>query len=1013
MLSANVILGLPRGHGTAKCGYQSCNPVKDDMINVHLVPHTHDDVGWLKTVDQYYYGSHNDIQNAGVQYVLDSVIEELLKDPTKRFIYVEIAFFARWWREQHDSRRHVIKGLVNSGQLEFILGGWCMNDEASTHYNAIIDQHSLGFEFLRQNFGDCGRPRVAWQVDPFGHSREQASLFAQMGFDGLFFGRLDYQDKDQRLNTTTMEMVWHGSPNNLLGKADLFTGVLYNGYGPPGGFCWDQFCNDDPIMDDPRLHDMNVESKTKDFLKAVHDQASHYATNHIMMTMGSDFQYQNAAHWYKNMDKLIQYVNALQQTNNSKVNVLYSTPSCYVYQLNKAGKTWTTKDDDFFPYASRPSTFWTGYFTSRAALKGYVRRTNNFLQACKQLDALAKLEDTANSTYNIQVLKEALGVVQHHDGVSGTEKQAVAYDYAQRLALGVYECQKVVNDAYKVLMPKRTTPPPEQMFCNLLNISACQFTEVNKQFVMTLYNPLGHKVSHWMRLPVIGSAYKVTGPDGKPLAVQIIPVSPETKRIPERKGSLAINELLFQVMLPPLGFSSYFIQMSTNKFLKVKQNAKMGPAQGRRDFYISNQHLSMSYDGQTGQLKSIKNLASGTEMPVTMNMYYYHGHPGNCSDAKYQPSGAYVFRPNTSDIYSWPSSSTRTSEGPLVKEVYTDFSPWASQVVRLYKDADYVEVEYTVGPIPVDDKIGKEVIARFETNMTTNELFYTDANGREILQRQRDYRPTWKLNQTEPVAGNYYPVNSRIYIQDKTAGTQLTVMTDRSNGGGSVQDGNIEIMLHRRLLYDDCLGVGEPLNETGSDGQGLIVKVKLFLFFDTIAASPKKHRDFGLKQYMQPIPSFATSTYKLSEYQQYFHTNWSGLTVPLAPNVHMLTLEQWGGPTFEPAPTQPYLIRLEHIYEKGEDPEMSKPATVSLKNLFVPFTIDSIEELTLGANLQLSNLSRLKWNTRGDNDNADATMYYEKTPPDVTLNPMEIRTFQVILAKGKNYKKIDKFSVFS
>jgi len=30
---------------------------------------------------------------------------------------------------------------------------------------------------------------------------------------------------------------------------------------------------------------------------------------------------------------------------------------------------------------------------------------------------------------------------------------------------------------------------------------------------------------------------------------------------------------------------------------------------------------------------------------------------------------------------------------------------------------------------------------------------------------RRDYRPTWQLNQTEPVAGNYYPVNSRIYIQ--------------------------------------------------------------------------------------------------------------------------------------------------------------------------------------------------------------------------------------------------------
>ena len=117
-----------------------------------------------------------------------------------------------------------------------------------------------------------------------------------------------WYDQSKRLVEQRMEMLWRGS-RNYEEASQIFAGVLYNRYSPPPGFCFDQFCSDPPIQDDPDLFGRNVKERVDMFVDYVCQQARSYKTDHIIITMGDDFQYENAHRWYKNLDKLIKYVN--------------------------------------------------------------------------------------------------------------------------------------------------------------------------------------------------------------------------------------------------------------------------------------------------------------------------------------------------------------------------------------------------------------------------------------------------------------------------------------------------------------------------------------------------------------------------------------------------------------------------------------------------------------------------------------------------------------------------------
>lgn len=66
-------------------------------------------------------------------------------------------------------------------------------------------------------------------------------------------------------------------------------------------------------------------------------------------------------------------------------------------------------------------------------------------------------------------------------------------------------------------------------------------------------------------------------------------------------------------------------------------------------------------------------------------------------------------------------------------------------------------------------------------------------------------------------------------------------MNDRSQGGSSLNNGEVELMQNRRLLYDDRRGVDEALNETDDNGYGLAVSATYRIQFSHYANQTSNH----------------------------------------------------------------------------------------------------------------------------------------------------------------------------
>ena len=313
-----------------------------------------------------------------------------------------------------------------------------------------------------------------------------------------------------------------------------------------------------------------------------------------------------------------------------------------------------------------------------------------------------------------------------------------------------------------------------------------------------LYNPLSFAVCSLVRLPVVvNSAYSVLDGDEQPVYSQLIPIADGILNIPGRMSE-AKFELVFEAAdLPPMGMKSYYAKMerqpaNVRSMRRSKVHSFSLPRS--QDIRVFSNDMGLKFDGITGQLVEIT--TSQGPRVVKQGLFYYEGMAGNNTEFEYRASGAYIFRPDSPAVPLAQVVQLVTVSGPLFTQVRQVFADGSCQIFSLNRGESTVQVDWIVGPIRVDDGVGKEFVVRFTPDDVRNSgVFYTDLNGREMLQRKINYRPTWRMNVTEPVAGNYYPVNSIAYIDDVRTDLRMVVLNDRAQGASSLQDGTLEFMV--------------------------------------------------------------------------------------------------------------------------------------------------------------------------------------------------------------------------
>ncbi|XP_055988674.1 epididymis-specific alpha-mannosidase-like [Sorex fumeus] len=955
-------------------------------VRVFIVPHSHMDVAWS-------HPAQDDM--ATYLDIYSSAVTALMQAPERRFIVAEQEYFRLWWDNVATAKeKDQVRQLLNQGRLEFVTGGQVMHDEAVTHVDDQILQLTEGHAFLYEALGI--RPQSSWQIDPYGASATTPTLFALAGFQAHVISRINYKLKLDMQKAQSLQFVWRGSRSLLETQQEIFTHVM-----DKRSFCtmsqWNEsvLFPDVPSLDNLLYPEIDIPLTSEDLkpmaeklVKDMKERVDGYQTQHFLWSWGCDRKFFDTLQQFDNMDLIISHIN--QRASELGVSVEYATLEEYFRALHELRVTWAVRDHrDFLPYSSGKFQAWTGFYASRSGLKALARRASALLYAAESMfvrHLWPEHDSTVNASWALQQLQQlrwAVSEVQHHNAITGTETPKVRDIYVDHLTEGMENVQDVMLSIIKDRGQASKGP------------------EIAGHLVV-IYNPLAWNVTTIITLTVAYPHFSLTDDSGNLVPAQM-----------QRSKSPSLYDVHLLITIPGLSYQHYSIrcmQKSSNTMVTPKRyGRKKRTSKGSSDknlVSVQNDCYTVFLDLDTNLMYSIWEREGNSTVRMTQDFLEYRV---NRHTQKNLFSDNFMFTPVGPAQRAWDSVALAIVPGKLLTEIRQYFYSGADKTPTyiLYSRVAHVspvssgallchrlEQELQVGPL----KVNREAILRTSTGLDTQKTLYSDNNGYQMQQR------TFQEPRENVRAQNYYPMVQSAFIQDDC--NRLLVLSDQAHGVSSQDNGQVEVMLHRRLHNTNHWM--HSFNLTLNDDS--VVNPVFWLLLGPLPLTTALHHQSGLALQHRPVMLL----------RELRGGKWGpdprhrrAVTLPPTLHLQLLSIPGWnfssnhtehlrnlqeGRQAQVKADLRRVLLRLQHLYEVGEDPVLSQPATVNLKVLLRGLgTVQTVEERSLTGTWAAGSLQRWRWklqDTHRERDNSRALLQ-PAGDFEFTIYPKEIRTFFV------------------